>query len=66
MIIFYTYNNLLLNKSFYEENVLYKMFFFEPLFYDFLLVRNNYILSSDQTQNENINFVKLSHSNNCS
>lgn len=27
MIIFYTYNNLLLNKSFYEENILYEMFF---------------------------------------
>lgn len=33
MIIFYAYNNLLLNKSFYEANILYDIIF-EPLFYD--------------------------------
>lgn len=64
MIIFYTYNNLLLNAGFYEENMLYEMFFSNRFFMIFLLVIDIYILSSVQTQNENIHFVKVSRSKN--
>lgn len=38
MIIFYTYNNLLLNKSFYEKNMLYEMFFWNRYFMIFFMI----------------------------